>query len=36
MLALPGYTGINLSGIGPTDARHRAAMIADIVAAVDG
>jgi methylenetetrahydrofolate reductase (NADPH) len=36
MLALPGYTGINLSGTGPTDARHRAAMIADIVAAVDG
>ena len=35
MLALPGYTGINLSGTGPTDARHRAAMVAEIVAAVD-
>ena len=36
MLDLPGYTGINLSGTGPTDARRRAAMVADIVAAVDG
>lgn len=36
MLGLPGYTGINLSGTGPTDARHRAEMVATIVAGVDG
>ena len=35
MLALPGYTGVNLSGTGPTDARRRAEMVAEIVECVD-
>jgi 5,10-methylenetetrahydrofolate reductase len=35
MLALPGCTGVNLSGTGPTDARRRAAMVAEVVAGVD-
>jgi 5,10-methylenetetrahydrofolate reductase len=36
MLDLPGYTGINLSGTGPTDPRRRADLVAEIVAGVDG